>query len=268
MNYGRSSFREAAAIVGYVRELGVSHLYLSPCFEAAASSTHGYDVVDPNRLRGELGGSDGSPNSSRRRTPRDLAIVVDIVPHHMAASAQNAWWWSVLELGRESPYAFHFDIDWIRLTTPPRHHPSSVLATITKGARSRRVAPHPHCARGVGRPLFDNIAPLSRTRPMSVGTAGARLRRRGRVEEVNKDIDRLDALLERQHHRLARWQAAAHELDYRRFFDIDSLVALEPNAGRLRRPHRLTSDLSEGKVDGLRVDHVDGLRDPEATSRA
>ena len=114
---------------------------------------------------------------------------------------------------------------------------------------------------------YEHVAPLS---PDTADELWAESGRRGCsidvvLNEVNDDIDRLDAVLERQHHRFARWQAAAHELDYRRFFDIDSLVAL-----RTERPavfddtHRLTTTLvSDGKVDGLRVDHVDGLRDPE-----
>src|SRR5258708_4456982 len=105
-------FREAATIAPYLRRLGVSHLYLSPVFEATSGSTHGYDVVDPNELRAELGGRAGFDELLGVLDREGLGLVLDIVPHHMAATAENAWWWSVLELGRDSPYAFHFDIDW------------------------------------------------------------------------------------------------------------------------------------------------------------
>src|ERR1700704_4904703 len=104
-------FREAAAIVPYLRDLGVSHLYLSPCFEACGGSTHGYDVVDPNRLRGELGGPVGVDELVATTRRHGLGVVIDIVPHHMAATATNDRWWSVLERGQDSPYAGHFDID-------------------------------------------------------------------------------------------------------------------------------------------------------------
>src|SRR5436305_2315605 len=94
-------FRDAAEIVPYLRDLGVSHLYLSPCFEAVAGSTHGYDIVDANRLRAELGGVDAFGELVDAAHAAGLGIVLDIVPHHMAASPDNQWWWSVLELGRD-----------------------------------------------------------------------------------------------------------------------------------------------------------------------
>ncbi|MEY2449695.1 MAG: (1-_4)-alpha-D-glucan 1-alpha-D-glucosylmutase [Acidimicrobiaceae bacterium] len=262
-------FREAAAIVPYLHDLGVSHLYLSPCFEATKGSAHGYDVVDPNRLRQELGGAAAFDDLVEISHAAGIGIVLDIVPHHMAAAAENAWWWSVLELGRDSPYALHFDIDW----DPPERRLRGTILLPVLGDHYGRVleAGELHLARGAHDQLvvryYDHVAPLSPDTADELWALAGR--RRCDVEEVlaevNEDIDRLDALLERQHHRFARWQAAAHELDYRRFFDVDSLVAL-----RTERPpvfddtHRLASELvSEGKVDGLRVDHVDGLRDPE-----
>jgi (1->4)-alpha-D-glucan 1-alpha-D-glucosylmutase len=262
-------FREAATIVPYLRDLGVSHLYLSPSFEAVKGSTHGYDIVDPNRLRDELGGGRAFNELIDVAHREGLGIVLDIVPHHLAAAAENAWWWSVLELGRDSPYAFHFDIDW----DPPERRLRGTILLPVLGDHYGRVleAGELQLARDARDQLvvcyFEHVAPMS---PDTADELWAEAGRRGCdvelvLDEVNQDIDRLDALLERQHHRFARWQAAAHELDYRRFFDIDSLVAL-----RTERPtvfddtHRLTSELvSDGKVDGLRVDHVDGLRDPD-----
>ncbi|MEY2458421.1 MAG: (1-_4)-alpha-D-glucan 1-alpha-D-glucosylmutase, partial [Acidimicrobiaceae bacterium] len=262
-------FREAAEIVPYLHDLGVSHLYLSPSFEAVSGSTHGYDIVDPNRLRAELGGADAFNDLVTVAHAKGLGIVLDIVPHHMAAAPDNAWWWSVLELGRESPYAMHFDIDW----DPPERRLRGTILLPVLGDHYGRVleAGQLQLARDAGGQLvaryYEHVAPLS---PDTADELWAEAGRRGCaidavLDEVNRDIDRLDAILERQHHRFARWQASAHELDYRRFFDIDSLVAL-----RTERPavfddtHGLTRELVlGGKVDGLRVDHVDGLRDPE-----
>ncbi|MEY2452936.1 MAG: (1-_4)-alpha-D-glucan 1-alpha-D-glucosylmutase [Acidimicrobiaceae bacterium] len=263
-------FREAAAIVPYLHDLGVSHLYLSPCFEATKGSTHGYDIVDPNRLREELGGPPAFNDLVDVAHAAGLGIVLDIVPHHMAADAENAWWWSVLELGRDSPYAFHFDIDW----DPPERRLRGTILLPVLGDHYGRVleAGELQLARDDHGQLVvqyhEHRAPLS---PDTADALWAEAGRRGCaidpvLAEVNDDIDRLDTILEQQHHRFARWQAAAHELDYRRFFDIDSLVAL-----RTERPavfddsHRLTNELvNDGRVDGLRVDHVDGLRDPES----
>lgn len=262
-------FRDAAAVVPYLRRLGISHLYLSPVFEAKPASTHGYDVVDPNALRAELGGSEGFENLAAAAERAGLGLVLDIVPHHMAAAADNPWWWSVLEMGRDSPYAFHFDIDW----DPPEQRLRGTLLLPVLGDHYGRVLEAGELRLGHERDqlvvrYFDNVAPLSReTADELWALAGRRRQSIDEVlDEVNADIDWLDALLSRQHHRFARWQTAAHELDYRRFFDIDSLVAL-----RSERPtvfddtHRLARELAAADhVDGLRVDHVDGLRDPEA----
>src|SRR5581483_8189130 len=259
-------FAEAAAVVPYLASLGVSHLYLSPPFEAAEGSTHGYDVVDPNRLRAALGGRDAFDAMVAVAHEHGLGVVVDVVPHHMAATADNAWWWSVLELGESSPYARHFDIDW---NPPSRRLRGTVLLPVLGDHYGRVVdAGELHLERGrddaiVAR-YYDHVAPLS---PDTADELWAIAGRRGCpvddvLTEVNADPARVDAILDRQHHRFARWQTAAHELDYRRFFDIDSLVAL-----RSERPdvfadyHRLVL-VTTGRVDGLRIDHVDGLRDP------
>ncbi|HEV2239436.1 MAG TPA: alpha-amylase family glycosyl hydrolase, partial [Streptosporangiaceae bacterium] len=107
------TFDDAAAIADYLAELGVSHLYCSPYLQAAAGSTHGYDVVDHGRLNAELGGAEGHRRLAERLAGAGLGQVLDIVPNHMAlAGRANAWWWDVLENGPSSVYASYFDIDW------------------------------------------------------------------------------------------------------------------------------------------------------------
>jgi len=105
-------FADAGKLVGYLARLGVSHLYLSPILEAVAGSQHGYDVVDPTKVRRELGGVDGFRALVDEAHRHGLGIVLDIVPHHMAASHENPWWWDVLRRGEDSQWSGHFDIDW------------------------------------------------------------------------------------------------------------------------------------------------------------
>lgn len=105
-------FRAAAAVVPYLADLGISHLYLSPVLQAAPGSTHGYDVVRPDRLNPELGGEEGWQALVDATTTAGLGIVLDIVPNHMAITPENPWWWDVLENGRASRYARFFDVDW------------------------------------------------------------------------------------------------------------------------------------------------------------
>jgi (1->4)-alpha-D-glucan 1-alpha-D-glucosylmutase len=105
-------FAGAAAVVDYLAALGVSHLYLSPVFEARPGSTHGYDVVDPTRVSEALGGRTGLDRLARVAATAGLGLVLDIVPNHLAADENNPWWWMVLRDGEGSPHAPVFDIDW------------------------------------------------------------------------------------------------------------------------------------------------------------
>src|SRR5438270_3177745 len=107
------NFEDAAGIVDYLRELGVSHVYCSPYLQAAPGSTHGYDVVDYRRVNSEIGGDEGLAKFNRKLTEYGLRQVLDIVPNHMAITgAYNKWWWDVLENGPSSRYAPYFDIEW------------------------------------------------------------------------------------------------------------------------------------------------------------
>ncbi|HVA43721.1 MAG TPA: alpha-amylase family glycosyl hydrolase, partial [Acidimicrobiales bacterium] len=106
-------FDDAAGLADYLAELGVTHLYCSPVLQAAAGSTHGYDVVDHSRLSADLGGLEAFGRLVEEMSRRGLGLVVDIVPNHMATAGRaNAWWWDVLEDGPSSLYAGYFDIDW------------------------------------------------------------------------------------------------------------------------------------------------------------
>ncbi|MDZ7642473.1 MAG: malto-oligosyltrehalose synthase [Desulfurivibrio sp.] len=106
-------FADAAEVVPYLAELGVSHLYTSPYLQAAAGSSHGYDVVDPSRVNAELGGEEGHRQLRQALRQAELGQVIDLVPNHMAiAGRQNPWWWDVLENGPASLWATYFDVDW------------------------------------------------------------------------------------------------------------------------------------------------------------
>ncbi|MEY2398037.1 MAG: (1-_4)-alpha-D-glucan 1-alpha-D-glucosylmutase [Actinomycetota bacterium] len=175
-------FADAAAAVPYLSDLGVTHLYLSPIFEAAHGSTHGYDVVDPTRLRDELGGTAGFDALVAAAHAADLCVVLDVVPNHMAATEENRWWRDVMAAGEAAPSAGVFDVDWV---------------------------------------------------------AGDGAVRRGPPRD---------------------------QINYRRFFEIDDLAAVRQEDPQVfDATHSLVRALAARPgVDGLRVDHVDGLRDPTA----
>jgi (1->4)-alpha-D-glucan 1-alpha-D-glucosylmutase len=110
---GAFGFDAAAALVPYLKALGVTHLYSSPFLKARAGSTHGYDIVDHNQLNPEFGGEEAFARLSTALQAADIGLILDFVPNHMGIFyADNMWWLDVLEWGERSPHAASFDIDW------------------------------------------------------------------------------------------------------------------------------------------------------------
>jgi len=313
------TFDDAAAIVDYLADLGVSHLYCSPFLQAAPGSTHGYDVVDHHRLNAELGGDEAYERLCGALKTRGMAQLVDIVPNHMAISGrENAWWWDVLENGPSSRYASYFDIDWdppeermrLRVLMPILgDHVGRALdrgeiqVAREDGSFVIRYFDHavPVSPSSMGDVLMEAAEQVDSDHLVSIATALGRLppsratdrdsvQERHRDKEVlrenlaglldeqpdvaaaveravvdlNADPDGLDRLLERQNYRLAYWRVAGQELDYRRFFDITTLIGLRSeNLFVFADTHeKMIQLVRDGKVAGLRVDHVDGLRQP------
>jgi (1->4)-alpha-D-glucan 1-alpha-D-glucosylmutase len=228
-------FAAAAAAVPYLASLGVSHLHLSPVLEAVPGSLHGYDVVDHARVRAELGGEDGLRALSRTAREHGLGLVVDIVPNHMAmAPRHNRALWEVLREGPKSAYARWFDIDWEaqggQVLLPVLGHPL--------GAELEHLSVDGDVLR-----YHDQVFPL---------------------REGTEDLP-LPRLLDAQWYRPVWWRLARTELNYRRFFSISELIGV-----RVEDPEVFDAThasvlrlLREGVVDGLRVDHPDGLADPD-----
>ncbi|MFD5029912.1 malto-oligosyltrehalose synthase [Streptomyces sp. NPDC058405] len=228
-------FSAAERAVPYLAALGVSHLHLSPVLEAVPGSRHGYDVVDHASVRAELGGEEGLRRLARKAREHGLGLVLDIVPNHMAAEPRhNKALWEVLREGRDSPYARWFDIDWDA-------GDGKLLLPVLPG------------------PLGDELGALraedgllhhgDQRFPLAAGTEGLGL----------------PELLDAQHYRLAWWRLARTELNYRRFFTISELIGV-----RVEDPEvfaathaKILELVRDGVVEGLRIDHPDGLADPE-----
>ena len=243
------TFADAARHVGFYAALGVSHIYASPLTTARAGSTHGYDVVDPTRINPELGGEEGLRALTALLHEAGLGLILDIVPNHMAADLANAWWRDVLQRGRRSRHASWFDIDW---DAPGAD--GKVLLPILGTSLDEAIAAGELKVEsdGEGRPALRYGAQLY---PLAMGDAG------GQPD--------LRTLLAQQHYCLVSWRVAGDRLNWRRFFDINELVCLrmeEPSA--FEAVHALPLRLfAEGIVDGLRIDHVDGLTDPAGYCR-
>jgi (1->4)-alpha-D-glucan 1-alpha-D-glucosylmutase len=253
------TFDDAIGVVPYLRRLGVTHAYLSPILQAAPGSTHGYDVVEHGWINVELGGEVGLRRLVAELHRHGMGAVADIVPNHMGMPVPetgNRALWSVLRDGPASAHAGWFDIDWaaqdgaVLLPVLGRRIGDCVRrGELLVDPAGDPAAPHlgPGAEPEPVLRYFDHVFPL---RP---GTAGLQL----------------PELLAAQHYRLAHWRVAAEEPGYRRFFDISTLIALRvEDPAVFDATHRLVLDLlAEGVLDGLRIDHVDGLADPRGYLR-
>ena len=217
----------AAELLPYLRDLGVDWVYLSPILAAEPGSTHGYDVVAFDRIDPERGGAEGLAALSAEARRLGLGVLVDIVPNHVgvATPAENAWWWDVLTHGRESERADAFDIDW------------------EAGGGKLRIPVVGDGDEGSIRIEGGEVRYHDQRFPLAPGTS----------------------TLEEQHYALVNWRTADDQLNYRRFFAVNTLAAV-----RVEDPDVFADThveirrwFDEGLVDGLRVDHPDGLRDPK-----
>ncbi|UJP07232.1 MAG: malto-oligosyltrehalose synthase [Nitrosomonas sp.] len=330
------TFTQAAQIVPYLAQLGISHVYCSPYLKARPGSTHGYDIVDHHLLNPEIGAREAFDTFCAVLHAHGMGQIMDLVPNHMGVmGADNHWWLDVLENGPASIYASFFDIDWHPLKTELRN---KVLLPIlgqsygdalengqltlqfdeTNGSFSvwyfqhrLPVAPHEYCRllrhrlpllEGQLRPdhpdlqEFTSLITAFTNLPSGDPAAPGKIIERHRDQELLKrrlsvlistsppirqmilDVvsdyngtpdhpassSLLHELLEAQSWRVANWRVASDEINYRRFFDINDLAALRMEDGHVfEATHQLVLELiAEGKVDGLRIDHPDGLYDP------
>jgi (1->4)-alpha-D-glucan 1-alpha-D-glucosylmutase len=299
---------QAREVLPYLADLGISHVYLSPCLQAVPGSQHGYDVTDPTRISEDLGGESAWAGFVEAARALGLRILLDIVPNHMSASQHNPWWDDVLAHGPFSKFAEYFDF----MRRP--HHPFRVhLCSLARPYGAAIEAGELTIEIAKGRPRvrhYENSWPLG---PLSWGTllAGAEApsssaavnfgelerlqavaepgdedrgsyarhaaqaenflaeaQRRGMLEDAvdraRRDKDLLDAVLQRQFYLLHGWKLAGELGNYRRFFDIGTLsgIRTELPAVFAATHARINQMIARGEIDGLRVDHPDGLREP------
>lgn len=233
------TFADARAIAEYLQQLGISHLYLSPIMTAMPGSTHGYDVTDPTTVSAALGGPAGLKALSDEVRGRGMGLIVDLVPNHVGVAdpRHNPWWWDVLRNGKQSQFAHFFDIDWSpnngaggRLALPVLQNVNDPAAlTVDRGGPEPMLALHD---------LRFPIAP---------GT---------------DDGENALRIHDKQHYRLVGWKAGV--CTYRRFFAVSSLAAIrQEDPAVFELTHReLAAWCEHDLIDGVRVDHPDGLARP------
>lgn len=331
------TFRRAAALIPYLKELGISHCYASPYLKARPGSSHGYDIIDHSALNPEIGSREDYEEFVVALDRNSMAQILDMVPNHMGVGPDNTWWTDILENGQASLYADFFDINWQsreeqlqnRILLPVL---GNYFGAVLEAGALRLVFQAERGSFCIS--YYDQCYPLApETYPQIMGHDLQRLETRvgsdhegflelqsltvsfanlpGREEcgkekrgirARNKEVlkrllarlcreipeiasfleeniiylngepgrprsfDPLEKLLAQQAFRLAFWRVASDEINYRRFFDINDLAGI-----RMERKdvfdttHRFVLDLiATGKIDGLRIDHPDGLYDPGA----
>ena len=268
MNAG-FTLSHARARIDYFARLGVSHLYCSPVFAARSGSMHGYDVVDPTQINPELGTEDELRALANDLHAKDMGLILDIVPNHMGIGAENRYWDDVLTYGERSRYARWFDIDWSANPGERRRLILPILGdeldrVLERGELSVRL-------RSGDTPrivYFNHSFPIDpSTLPPELQLAQTNPEETGELANLFSGVaarDRLKDLLDAQRYELVSFRRASSDVNYRRFFDVAELVGVrveDPDV--FAETHSLVLRLvREGIADGLRVDHIDGLRDP------
>ncbi|MGO4258535.1 malto-oligosyltrehalose synthase [Marmoricola sp. RAF53] len=234
------TFEDAAGLLPYLRDLGVGWIYLSPVLQATPGSTHGYDVVDPTRIDEDRGGEAAFDELCREAHRNGLGVLVDLVPNHVGVARPelNPWWWSVLQQGRDSRFASAFDIDW------PAAGDKVVFPVLGEDdVRADGTTANLRLQDGELR-YHDHLFPVA------PGSAAP--------------DDDPNQVLDRQHYALRPWREEATRLNYRRFFGVSSLAAVRvEDLDVFELAHvQVRRWIASGLVDGLRIDHPDGLRHP------
>jgi len=240
---GAFRFVDGTAILAYLDKLGISDIYSSPILKAQHGSMHGYDVTDPTQINPEIGTREEFERFASEIKKRRMGLILDIVPNHMAASLENPWWTDVLANGASSRFANFFDVDWSSdkiilpiLAKPYGECLESGEFALKRDNGSSRLR------------YFDHELPVRVPQTVEVTT-----------------VDDLDRLISAQPYRLAFWRKAADSINYRRFFDVNDLVGIRAERDDVFKATHETvfGFIDDGLVDGLRIDHIDGLLDPD-----
>lgn len=300
------TFKHLSGILDYLDELGITTIYSSPLQRPTTGSTHGYDGIDPSRINEEIGTIDELAALAGQLKEKNMSWIQDIVPNHLAFNTSNVWLLDVLERGVNSPYASYFDIDWDhpfyqgKLMTPFLDAPLNDLLKDRKLQLIFRpdgffikyyeeyypVCPEslPFVLSGVADEETSNVhtgissliyakeVTTEQWQQMKAGFIAAFQAEplvtalAEKINQLNDDPQALSALLAMQHYVLCDFRDSHTQINYRRFFNVNSLICLKIEEEKVFEDyHRLIHEFyQKGYIQGLRIDHIDGLKDPTA----
>jgi malto-oligosyltrehalose synthase/4-alpha-glucanotransferase len=289
------TFKDFSAHLDYLSLIGIETIYASPVFAAVPGSVHGYDVIDPHEFNPEIGSQHEFDEIIQQLKQKKMGWLQDIVPNHMAFHKGNLWLMDVLEKGRQSPYASYFDIDFDH----PDFEGKLVVPFLGKTAGDAVQQGEINLAWMEGNFAFTYF---EHQFPANKETIGFILKEYativpgyyeivtllslpdwkdelhklylkdpffksftdGVIQKINANPVRLNELLQKQHYLLCHWKETEKHLNYRRFFTINGLISLRMENNKVFEDYHTFIEklIIEKKIQGLRIDHIDGLREP------
>lgn len=296
--------RDAEKIIPYLEKTGIKTVYASPLFKASGGSMHGYDVTDPTMINPEIGTEKELESLVTKLHKKGIGWVQDIVPNHMAYTTENPWIHDLLQKGNKSRFYKYFDLLSDRSGQNPDNKlllpffGKALADLLNDGELTLSFTEN-----GVRLRYFDNEYPLSdesypfllsrlekpvpaeirevleeddtshgpeamehRLMEVTDRYPGTMSYVEKCIDHVNSEPEQLKALLELQHYEPVHWRETENRAGYRRFFTINGLICLQIQKEQVfDHWHAMLREwIVNGWVDGLRIDHIDGLYDPSA----
>lgn len=259
------SFKNFKEDLEYFILLGPGSIYASPVFEAAPGSMHGYDVTNPLIINTEIGQYSDLIEITDYLKLHGIGWIQDIVPNHMAFHMNNKWLMDVLEKGEASEFAQYFDIDF----SHPGFNGKVMVPFLGKKPEEAIQSGELTLDRIKDRFIFryfdyyfpiagESLPHISDDSYISESFIDKT------ISSINADKELLSELLDKQHYKLCYWRDSLKSINYRRFFTVNSLICLKMENDKVfRHYHEFIEKLVlEDRFNGLRIDHIDGLRRP------
>lgn len=255
------TFENFKAILPYLQKLGAGTIYASPIIEATPGSMHGYDGVNPHRINPEIGTEEELKSISKTLRDYKIGWLQDIAPNHMAYHPNNAWLMDVLEKGKDSPYAGFFDISWSARVSKGRLMVPFLGSPLEECINKDEIKLAYEKEKFVLK-YYDTAYPVDQKSVSDICSPDETIE--ASIERINSNKDLLLRVAESQHYILCHWKETDRQINYRRFFTVNSLICLNIHEQETFEEYHefILSLLKEGVFQGLRIDHIDGLFNP------
>lgn len=242
------NFQDALRLLPYLHKLGVEGIYACPIYKIVRGSKNQYMIVSPSQINKSLGSDEDFKQFVEEIYNKEMHLILDVVPNHLAAHEDNLYFSNVLKNGQTSSYAKFFDIAFQSVSDRNRQQkiilpilPKSLSACINEKIIELKVVEGHHFLK-----VGDRFLPCNYKEGLS-----------------------LQELIHSQYYLLCEWRESLQKMNYRRFFDINELIGINIEEEELYQlVHALPLELkANDKISGLRIDHPDGIKHLESYLR-